>query len=522
MITEIIIATGSALLGGGIAAFSANRIHNAKLSGFLEQAKAKASTIEHEAEKLLQDAKIKAKDIQLQAQQSYEEKKQKLSLEYEEKFSEIQKKDRDLNELFKEELKNITLEKDELKKYKNELKSFEEDIKTLETELKTKLEDADILIEKSAGMTKVEAKEIVLNRAKENARAQIAHVIRKYEKEAKDKAKKNANYILAQATTRYAGDFAAERLINTVNLPSDDIKGRIIGKEGRNIKALEMILGVDVIIDDTPNVIILSSFNLYRRAIATQVIEQLIEDGRIQPARIEDIYKKVLEEFEHNIYEEGENILLDFGITGMHPEIVKLIGKLKFRASYGQNALGHSLEVANLAGIIAAECGGDEKLARRAGILHDIGKALTHDFAGSHVDLGADICKRYNEHEVVINAIYAHHGHEDANSIESAAVCAADTLSAARPGARREVLEAFLKRVEDIEKIATSKKGVRQAYAINAGREIRVIANAKLVNDDEAVLLSKEIAKEIESKVQYPGDIKVNVIRELRAVDYAR
>ena len=252
------------------------------------------------------------------------------------------------------------------------------------------------------------------------------------------------------------------------------------------------------------------------------MIEELIQDGRIQPARIEDIYKKVTEEFEQKIYEEGEEILLDFGIADMHPEIIKLIGKLRFRASYGQNALGHSLEVANLAGIIAAECGGDEKLARRAGILHDIGKALTHDFSGSHVDLGAEVCKRYNEHPVVINAIYAHHGHEEANSIESAAVCAADTLSAARPGARREVLEAFLKRVQDIEDIATSKEGVRSAYAINAGREIRVIANAKLVNDDEAVLLSKEIAREIEEKVQYPGDIKVNVIRELRAVDYAR
>ena len=522
MITEIIIAAGGALLGGSIAAFSANRLHNAKLSGFLEQAKAKASTIEHEAEKLLNEAKIKAKDLELEAKQSFDTKKQKLFEEHSQKLTTLEKKDQELNELFKEELKNITFEKDEIKKHKNELKSFEEEIKTLETELKTKLEDADMLIEKSAGMTKSEAQDIVLKRAEDHARAQIAHIIRKYEQEAKDKAKKNANYILAQATTRFAGDFAAERLINTVNLPSDDIKGRIIGKEGRNIKALEMILGVDVIIDDTPNVIILSSFNLYRRAIATKVIEELIIDGRIQPARIEDIYKKVTEEFEQNIYEEGENILLDFGITGMHPEIIKLIGKLKFRASYGQNALGHSLEVANLAGIIAAECGGDEKLARRAGILHDIGRALTHDFAGSHVDLGADICKRYNEHEVVINAIYAHHGHEDANSIESAAVCAADTLSAARPGARREVLEAFLKRVEDIENIATSKKGVRQAYAINAGREIRVIANAKLINDDEAVLLSKEIAKEIESKVQYPGDIKVNVIRESRAVDYAR
>ena len=522
IMTEIAIALGGALAGAGVAALIVKRAHNAQLSLYLDQAKAKASAIEHEAEKLLQDARIKAKDLEIEAKNSYEEKKQRLLDEYEKRFAQLEQKEQDVNTLFKDELKNIMAEKEELKKEKLSLAEYKEELQKKEIELETKLSDADKLIERSAGMTKDEAKEIVLKRAEENARAEIAHIVRKYEQEAKNKAKKNANYILAQATTRFAGEFAAERLINTVNLPSDDIKGRIIGKEGRNIKALEMILGVDVIIDDTPNVIILSSFNLYRRAIATQVIEELIKDGRIQPARIEDIYKKVSEEFEQKIYEEGEDILLDFGITDMHPEIIKLIGKLRFRASYGQNALGHSLEVANLAGIIAAECGGDEKLARRAGILHDIGKALTHDFSGSHVDLGAEICKRYNEHPVVINAIYAHHGHEDATSIESAAVCAADTLSAARPGARREVLEAFLKRVQDIEEIAMSKQGVKSAFAINAGREIRVIANAKLINDDEAVLLSKEIAKEIEEKVQYPGDIKVNVIRELRAVDYAR
>ena len=283
-----------------------------------------------------------------------------------------------------------------------------------------------------------------------------------------------------------------------------------------------MTLGVDVIIDDTPNAIIVSSHNLYRRAIAVRVIETLIEDGRIQPARIEDIYKKISDEFEASIAEEGENIVMDLGLSKIHPEILKLIGKLKFRASYGQNALAHSLEVAHLAGIIAAETGGDQKLAKRAGLLHDIGKALTHEYEGSHVDLGAEVCRRYKEHPVVINAIYAHHGHEEATSVESAAVCAADALSAARPGARREVLESYLKRVSDIEAIAMSKTGVKQAYAINAGREIRVIANAKLMNDDEAVLVAKEIASDIQDKVQFPGEIKVNVIRELRAVEIAK
>ncbi len=522
MITEILLAGGGVLGGSLISFFAAKKIHEAKSEIYIEQAKAKAKVIEHEAELALKNAKIKAKELELGAKAKYEKRLEELNDEFETKFASLEQKDQDLNNLFKEELRNITLEKDLIKKEKQEAESLREEVQRQIERYEKKIEEADRLIEKSAGMTKEEARGVVLRRAEEEARSDIAHIVRKYESEAKREAQKRANYIIAQATTRYAGDFAAERLINTVNLPSDDLKGRIIGKEGRNIKALEMILGVDVIIDDTPNVIILSSFNLYRRAIATKVIEELVADGRIQPARIEDVYKRVSEAFEQQMLEEGENIVFDLGITDIHPEIVKLIGRLKFRASYGQNALGHSLEVANLAGIIAAECGGDEKLAKRAGILHDIGKALTHEFAGSHVDLGAEICKRYKEHPSVINAIYAHHGHEDPTSIEAAAVCTADVLSAARPGARREVLEAFLKRVQDIEAIATGKEGVKQAYAINAGREIRVIANAKLVNDDEAVLLAKEIAKEIESKVQYPGDIKVNVIRELRAVDYAR
>ncbi len=518
----MLLATGGLVIGGGLGYLFSSKLSKSNSNALIEQAQAKARVIEHEAKIKLSDAQIKAKELELKLKEKYENKEETLLNEYNKKFNELQEKDKELNNIFKDELKNITFEKDELKKEQNELKQLRLNINDLEKEYKEKISYADSLVEKASGMTKDEAKDIVLKRVEEESRADIAHIVRKYETEAKKQAKKNANFILAQSTSRFAGDFAAERLINTVNLPSDDLKGRIIGKEGRNIKSLEMLLGVDIIIDDTPNVIILSSFNLYRRAIATKVIGELVEDGRIQPARIEDIYNKVTKEFEDTILEEGENIIFDMGITNMHPELVKLIGKLKFRASYGQNALGHSLEVAHLAGVIAAECGGDDKLARRAGILHDIGKALTHDFSGSHVDLGAEVCKRYGEDEVVINAIFAHHGHQEPTSVESAAVCAADTLSAARPGARREVLEAFLKRVEDIENIATSKKGVKQAYAINAGREVRVILNAELINDDEAVLVAKEIAKEIEEKVQYPGEIKVNVIREVRAVDMAR
>jgi len=364
---------------------------------------------------------------------------------------------------------------------------------------------------------------MMLRAIEEESREEIAHIVRKAENEAKAQAKAKADYILAQATTRFAGEFAAERLVNVVQLPNDELKGRIIGKEGRNIKLLEMLLGIDIIIDDTPNTILLSSFNLYRRAIATKTIEKLVEDSRIQPSRIEDIYNDVVEDFEEQIQKDGEDIALNLDINHLHPELNKLVGKLRYRASYGQNALGHSLEVANLAGIIAGELGGDIKLAKRAGLLHDIGKALTQESTSNdHVELGAEVCKRYNEHEIVLNAIYAHHGHKEPDSVESAAVCAADALSAARPGARREVLESFLKRVEEIETIAGSKYGVRQAYAINAGREIRVILNAELINDDESALLAKEVAKEIEQKVQYPGEIKVNVIRELRAVSFAK
>lgn len=513
-----LVGLGGLIFGAGGGWLISKKINDANYSIFLEQAKAKAKAIEFEAESVLKDAKVKVNEAEFEAKKRYEEKGSKLQKEYNQKFDEINKKEQNLLSQ-KESLNNL---KNDLEQSQNRANALYEEGLNLKNSYQEKIDEVLKNMERIAGLTQDEAKELVLKKVEEKSRADIAHIVRKYEEEAKREAKKKANYILAQATSRFAGEFAAERLINVVDIKNDELKGRIIGKEGRNIKTLEMVLGVDIIIDDTPHAIVLSSFNLYRRAIATRVIELLVEDGRIQPARIEEIHQKVCEEFEASILEEGENILIDLGITKVHPEIVKLIGKMKFRASYGQNALAHSLEVAHLAGIIAAETGGDEKLAIRAGILHDIGKALTHEYQGSHVDLGAEICKRYKEHPVVINAIYAHHGHEEALSVECAAVCAADALSAARPGARREVLESFLKRVEEIENIASSKEGIKNAYAINAGREIRVIANAQLVNDDEAVLLAKEIAEEIESKMQYPGEIKVNVIRELRAIEYAK
>lgn len=496
----------------------AKKINDANYNVFIEQAKAKAKAIEFEAEGILRNSKISVQEMEFVAKNKYDEKANELQKQYDLKFADLDKK----GQILANEEEILKSQKELLKNSQDEARAMYEEGISLKKSYEEKISEALKILERSAGLTQVEAKEEILKRVKEQSRADIAHIVRKYEEEAKKEAKKKANFIIAQATTRYAGEFAAERLINVINLKNDELKGRLIGKEGRNIKTLEMVLGVDVIIDDTPNTIIVSSFNIYRRSIATRVIEILLEDGRIQPARIEDVYKKVSSEFEQEVLEEGENVIIDLGLNKIHPEIAKLIGKLKYRASYGQNALAHSIEVAYLAGMVAAECGGDTLLARRAGLLHDIGKALTHEFTGSHVDLGAEICTRYKEHPAVINAIYAHHGYKEPTSIESIAVCTADALSAARPGARREVLESFLKRVSEIEDIATSKEGVKAAYAISAGKEIRVIVNSKLINDDEAVLISKEIADEIEAKVQYPGEIKVNVIRETRAIEYAK
>jgi ribonuclease Y len=471
------------------------------------EAKAKAKAIEKETELLLKSTHVKIKEQELEQEAKFQKRVAKVD---------------ERNRALILQTKELTSTEERLNLLEQRVLDKEKHLEKLEKKKQDEIAETVDKMQNIASLTKEEAKEYILEKVEEQSRADVAGIVRKYEQMAKDEGERKANYILAQATTRYAGEFAGERLINLVNLPSDEHKGRIIGKEGRNIKTLEMLLGVDIVIDETPGVILISSFNLYRRAIATRVIEILVEDGRIHPGRIEEVHAKVQEEFEQKTFEEGENILIELGLFPMHEELVRLLGRMKYRASYGQNALAHTLEVAKLARVMAAEMGGDEKLALRAGLLHDIGKALTQDLGGSHVDIGADLCRRHGEHHSVINAIYAHHGHEEPDSVESAAVCAADKLSAARPGARREVLESFTKRVKEVEDIALSKEYVNQAYAINAGREIRVFVNANKMSDNETVLLSKEIAKEIQEKVQYPGEIKVNVIRETRATSYAK
>jgi len=507
MTEMILIAILILLLGIGITYIIMHSVHKKQFVHLESEAKAKANAIENEAEHLLNEAKVQIRENEVHLEKKFQDKVLDLAK---------QKAEFDL------ELKDFRKKEKELFKIKKNLEKKEDTLASLEEEKKSEINATIEILEKSAGMTKDEAKEYLLDQVREQSKLELALSMRKHEKLAEQESKKRANYILSQAVTRYAGEFAGERLINIINLPSDEHKGRIIGKEGRNIKSLEQLLGVDIIIDETPGVIIVSNFNLYRRAIATKTIEILVEDGRIHPGRIEEVHAKVKAEFEQKILEDGENIVMELGLLPMHEELMRLLGRMRYRASYGQNALAHTLEVAKLAAVMAAEMGGDEKLALRAGLLHDIGKALTQEHGGNHVDLGVEICQRYDEHPTVINAIYAHHGHEEPDGVESAAVCAADALSASRPGARRDVLESFVKRVKDIEAIALSKQGVIDAFAINAGREIRVFVDAGKIDDSNVYLLSKEIAKDIENKVQYPGEIKVNVIREKREIQYAR
>ncbi|PAF53639.1 ribonuclease Y [Helicobacter sp. 13S00482-2] len=502
--------------------FLAKKIFTSDANAIIGQAKAKAQAIEYEAQNLLKNGQFKIKEIELELENKHKEETLKVIKEYEHKLSVLQTKEDKMVQKIAREIQFIEEEKQKISDLKNKLLIEQQSQSKLHRQYQEAKEKALNILVEYTRYTKEEAKSLLLKYLEDELMIQKSNMIRRYEHQAREEAMKKANYIIAQATTRFAGEFANERLINVVTLPNDELKGRIIGKEGRNIKTLETISGVDVIIDDTPGTIILSSFNLYRRAIATRTVELLVEDGRIQPSRIEEVYAKVSSEMEEQILQDGENIVLDMGLGYMHPELKKLIGKMKYRASFGQNALGHSIEVANLAGIISGELGGDEKLARRAGLLHDIGKALTQESGGNHVSLGMEICKRYKEHPVVINAIMSHHGDEEIASIEAAAVCTADALSAGRPGARREVLESFLKRMQDLERIAMEKIGVKQAYALNSGKEIRVIVRADLVDDAQSVVLARDIAQEIENTLQYPGEIKVNVIRESRAVEFAK
>lgn len=522
MLNELLIGSGIAAVSGVVGFLVSKKISSANSELYLAQAKAKASVIEAEAHIILERATYRSSEIEKEAQRKYDESYERVKRDLNDQETKLGTMERDFEQFRQSESEAMRLGRTAIDNARLNLERNENALEKLKEDYRQKGQKIVSVLEERSHLSAQEAKSMLMDHVRQDARLEIARLTRELEEQSKEQLKRKADYILGQATARFAGEFASERLISVIHLESDELKGRIIGKEGRNIKSLELICGVDIIIDDTPNTILISSFNLFRRAIATKTIALLVEDGRIQPARIEEVFQKVTDEFEEAILREGEEIVFELGVGAMHPELMRLIGRLRYRSSYGQNALAHTLEVAHLAGLMAAEMGGDVKLARRAGLLHDIGKSLTQEAGGSHVDLGVEVCRRLNEDLVVINAIYAHHGHEEMKTVECAAVCAADTLSAARPGARREVLESFLRRVTEIENIATQKYGVKQAYAINAGREVRVIVNAQSINDDESFLLAREIAEEIGQKVQFPGEIKVNVIRESRSVEYAR
>ena len=471
-----------------------------------------------EADVAKREASIQAKDIIIQARNELEQ-------EAKGRKAELQNTERRLSQ--KEA--NLDKKMETLDKKEDDLDKKEKQVGSREVYLEGRIGEYEVLLkqqrerlEEIAGVTAEDAKRMLMQAMEDEARYEGTKIARKIEEEAREKADKKAKEILAVAIQRYAGEYVAEDAVSVVSLPNEEMKGRIIGREGRNIRALEAATGVDIIIDDTPEAVILSCFNPIRREVARIAIERLISDGRIHPARIEEVVTKVAEELEEKLKTTGEQAVFDAGVHNVHPELVKLLGRLKFRSSYSQNVYQHSLEVAFISGILAAELKLNVQEARRAGLLHDIGKAVDHEVEGSHSAIGADLAKKYGESEDIIHAILAHHEEVPVANLIDVIVQAADALSGARPGARREMLESYIKRLEELERIASSFHGVEKSYAIQAGREIRIVVNSEKMSDDAIFLLSKDIAKKVETELSYPGQIKIVVIRETRAVEYAR
>lgn len=485
-------------------------------------AESKIQSAESEAKRLLEnaskEAENKKKEEIFKAKEEILQARNELDQEIKERRSEVQLQEKRI--IQKEELLEKRSEIFEKRENELEEKFKEMDNKKIETEevLNRQMEE----LQRISGLSQEEAKKQLLETLDKQITTEKAALIREVENKAKEEATKNAKEILTYAVQKCAADHTSETTVSVVSLPNDDMKGRIIGREGRNIKALETLTGIDLIIDDTPEAVILSGFDPLRREVAKIALEKLIDDGRIHPAKIEEMVEKAKEEVEATIKAEGERAVLETGVHGLPPDVVKLIGKLKYRTSYGQNVLNHSIEVSNLARIMAEELGLDPKIARRAGLLHDIGKALDHDMEGTHVEIGVDILRKYKENEIIINAVQAHHGDVEPKSLEAVLVQAADAISASRPGARRETLETYIKRLEQLEKIADSFEGVDKSFAIQAGREVRLIVKPEKVSDDEMVILARDVAKRVESEMEYPGQIKVNVIRETRAIEYAK
>ncbi|MCI7146493.1 MAG: ribonuclease Y [Clostridiales bacterium] len=484
-------------------------------------------------EKTIGNAELKAKNMILDAETRAETIKKEMILEAKEESqkqkNEVEKEIRERrNEISKCE-RRLNQKEDSIDRKLENIEKKEESITNKERSIANKHQEAEKLVhrqleelEKISGYTVDEARKIMLQKVEVEARSDAAVLYKEIETKAKDEADRKAKEIITGAIQRCAADHVAESTVSVVPLPNDEMKGRIIGREGRNIRAIENATGIDLIIDDTPEAVILSGFDPVRREVARLALEKLIVDGRIHPARIEEMVEKSEREVKAIIKDAGEQATFETGIHNLHPELVKLLGRLKFRTSYGQNVLKHSVEVAHLAGLMAGELGLDVTLAKRAGLLHDIGKALDHEREGTHVDIGIEVLRKYKENEAVINGMAAHHGDYEPKSIEAVLIAAADALSAARPGARRETLESYIKRLQKLEEIANTTAGVERSYAIQAGREIRIIAKPDEVGDDAIALLARDISKKIESELEYPGQIKVNVVRETRAIDYAK
>ena len=513
--TWIIVLIVVAIVVALISAFIATQVRKNVVEKKIGSAEGKAREIIDEA---IKSAEAKKKEALLEAKEENLKAKNELDKEIKERRAEVQRYEKRV--LNKEEA--IERKSESLEKKENSLKNKEEKLAEAQTKVDELSEKRVQELERISGLTSEQAKEYLLKTVEEEVKIETAKLVKELESQAKEEADKKAKEIVVNAIQKCATDHVSETTISVVSLPNDEMKGRIIGREGRNIRTLESLTGVDLIIDDTPEAVVLSGFDPIRREIARIALEKLIVDGRIQPTRIEEMVNKARKEVETMIREEGEAATLEVGVHGIHPELVKLLGKMKFRTSYGQNALKHSIEVAHLSGLLAAEMGLDVRIAKRAGLLHDIGKAVDHEMEGTHVEIGMDLLRRYKESKDVIHAMSTHHGDYEPQTVEAVLVTAADAISAARPGARRETLEAYIKRLEKLEEIANSYDGVDKSYAIQAGREIRIMVKPEKINDEEIHLLARDITKKIEEELEYPGQIKVSIIRETRAVEYAK